>query len=374
MGERGDLNNLWKSFRIFLKEQKDKKKKEEEMIRRREKFKKIKSKAKLGFFISLTLTFHLLYYLLPTKKEKNKTIIKLDQKVENIKLHNKFEKVKDDVKKSDTLKELQKCRDDFAFIHTKIGKKDTKFKKDVEEEIVKVDKKIEEKNPNKKEPEIDLARVIVPVVAIAEDVITKPKKIENKEEENKKRKEEKKQEEKKLEKINKDKINQTKNELSKAILYINKQIELQNARTPKKTGKLSFFKKTIKETLSTSLIAQVLFRNPAITLFTSAIVVNNNIRSMRKTMNKNVKYINISDMENLKIQKKELDRYTDKVFSNSLFQLSTFRQELLNKYGKEVNYNNELTSILKEIDDLEASINMQKEQINIKTNNSIKHF
>ena len=137
----------------------------------------------------------------------------------------------------------------------------------------------------------------------AEDVITKPKKIENKEEENKKRKEEKKQEEKKLEKINKDKINQTKNELSKAILYINKQIELQNARTPKKTGKLSFFKKTIKETLSTSLIAQVLFRNPAITLFTSAIVVNNNIRSMRKTMNKNVKYINVSDMENLKIQK-----------------------------------------------------------------------
>ena len=315
MGERGDLNNLWKSFRIFLKEQKDKKKKEEEMIRR-EKFNKIKSKAKLGFFISLTLTFHLLYYLLPTKKEKNKTIIKLDQKVENIKLHNKFEKVKDDVKKSDTLKELQKCRDDFVDIHTKIGKKDTKFKKDVEEEIVKVDKKIEEKNPNKKEPEIDLARVIVPVVAIAEDVITKPK----------------------------------------------------------KTGKLSFFKKTIKETLSTSLIAQVLFRNPAITLFTSAIVVNNNIRSMRKTMNKNVKYINVSDMENLKIQKKELDRYTDKVFSNSLFQLSTFRQELLNKYGKEVNYNNELTSILKEIDDLEASINMQKEQINIKTNNSIKHF
>ena len=62
------------------------------------------------------------------------------------------------------------------------------------------------------------------------------------------------------------------------------------------------------------------------------------------------------------------------MFSNSLFQLSTFRQELLNKYGKEVNYNNELTSILKEIDDLEASINMQKEQINIKTNNSIKHF
>ena len=374
MGERGDLNNLWKSFRIFLKEQKDKKKKEEEMIIRREKFKKIKSKAKLGFFISLTLTFHLLYYLLPTKKEKNKTIIKLDQKVENNKINNKNEKVKDDVKKSDTLKELQKCRDDFVDIHTKIGKKDTKFKKDVEEEIVKVDKKIEEKNPNKKEPEIDLARVIVPVVAIAEDVITKPKKIENKEEENKKRKEEKKQEEKKLEKINKDKINQTKNELSKAILYINKQIELQNARTPKKTGKLSFFKKTIKETLSTSLIAQVLFKNPAITLFTSAIVVNNNIRSMRKTMNKNVKYINVSDMENLKIQKKELDRYTDKVFSNSLFQLSTFRQELLNKYGKEVNYNNELTSILKEIDDLEASINMQKEQINIKTNNSIKHF
>ena len=373
MGERGDLNNLWKSFRIFLKEQKDKKKKEEEMIRR-EKFNKIKSKAKLGFFISLTLTFHLLYYLLPTKKEKNKTIIKLDQKVENIKLHNKFEKVKDDVKKADTEKELQKCRDDFVDIHTKIGKKDTKFKKDVEEEIVKVDKKIEEKNPNKKEPEIDLARVIVPVVAIAEDVITKPKKIENKEEENKKKKEEKKQEEKKLEKINKDKINQTKNELSKAILYINKQIELQNARTPKKTGKLSFFKKTIKETLSTSLIAQVLFRNPAITLFTSAIVVNNNIRSMRKTMNKNVKYINVSDMENLKFQKKELDRYTDKVFSNSLFQLSTFRQELLNKYGKEVNYNNELTSILKEIDDLEAYINMQKEQINIKTNNSIKHF
>ena len=79
-------------------------------------------------------------------------------------------------------------------------------------------------------------------------------------------------------------------------------------------------------------------------------------------------------MKKKKKKKKELDRYTDKVFSNSLFQLSTFRQELLNKYGKEVNYNNELTSILKEIDDLEASINMQKEQINIKTNNSIKHF
>lgn len=373
MGERGDINNLWKSFRIFLKEQKEKKKKEEEMIRR-EKFKTIKSKAKLGFFISLTLTLNLLYYLIPIKKEKNKTIIKLDKKVENIKLHNKFDKVKDNVKKADTEKELQKCRDDFVDIHTKIDKKDTEFKKDVEEEIVKVDKKIEEKNPNKKEPEIDLARVIVPVVAIAEDVITKPKKNENKEEENKKKKEEKKQEEKKIENINKDKINQTKNELSKAILYINKQIELQQARTPKRTGKLSFFKKTIKETLSTSLITQVLFRNPAITLFTSAIVVNNNIRSMRKTMNKNVKYINVSDMENLKIQKKELDRYTDKVFSNSLFQLSTFRQELLNKYGKEVNYNKELISILKEIDDLEASINMQKEQINIKTNNSIKHF
>ena len=48
--------------------------------------------------------------------------------------------------------------------------------------------------------------------------------------------------------------------------------------------------------------------------------------------------------------------------------------EIADKYGKEVNYNNELRSILKEIDDLEASINMQKEQINIKTNNSIKHF
>ena len=57
MGERGDLNNLWKSFRIFLKEQKDKKKKEEEMIRR-EKFNKIKSKAKLGFFISLTFVIY----------------------------------------------------------------------------------------------------------------------------------------------------------------------------------------------------------------------------------------------------------------------------------------------------------------------------
>lgn len=347
MGDRGSLKNLWKSFRIFLKQQKKKKEKEEKIIRTK-RITKIKNNAKLGFFISLTAFFHLFYYLIPKREEKR--ITKLDIKVENLKIYNKFEKVKENVTKAKNIGELEVCRKDLVDIHKKVEKKDKKMKKAITTEINHVDELIEKKNPIKKDPVVDISPIVIPVVAIAENVITK--------------------EPVKKQEIDKQKLNKTKSELSNSIRYINKQLELQNVRLTKKPSKMHFIKKTIKDTVGASVITSVLFANPVIVLFTNAIIINNNIRSMRKSMNKDVKYLNVDDLDNINIKKRELERYADRVFSNSLFQLESFRKELISKYGK----SEQLAPVLLEIDTLKAEIHSQQESIKTKTNNMTKRL
>ena len=362
MGEKGDLKNLWKNFWLFLKKEKENKKKEEEkIILRRKKLKQIKDNANIALLVTGVMLVKVISFVLPSTKKKEEEIkTKKDVLIELKKL----DKIDEKIEKSKTEDELFKCRDELVDIHEKANKKsEVKEKEKVEkksaEMIKKVDKKLDEINPIKKENEISIGDILMPgIEASISDVINK--KSKDKKEENKQIKEERKEEKKKQVKADINEATQIKNELDTAILFIEKQTELQkvilNSNIQKKPV---IFKKLLANTLTTTLVTQKLFTNPAITLFANAIIINNTMRGMRKRLNKKVEPIHVNDLSNTILRYKELERYTKSVFSNSLFQVNAFKKEFKEKYKDEIKTNPELSNMLKEVELIESYIRIQ---------------
>jgi hypothetical protein len=362
MGEKGDLKNLWKNFWLFLKKEKENKKKEEEkIILRRKKLKQIKDNTNIALLVTGVMLVKVISFVLPSTKKKEEEIkTKKDVLIELKKL----DKIDEKIEKSKTEDELFKCRDELVDIHEKASKKsEVKEKEKVEkksaEMIKKVDKKLDEINPIKKENEISIGDILMPgIEASISDVINK--KSKDKKEENKQIKEERKEEKKKQIKADINEATQIKNELDTAILFIEKQTELQkvilNSNIQKKPV---IFKKLVANTLTTTLVTQKLFANPAITLFANAIIINNTMRGMRKRLNKKVEPIHVNDLSNTILRYKELERYTKSVFSNSLFQVNAFKKEFKEKYKDEIKTNPELSNMLKEVELIESYIRIQ---------------
>lgn len=362
MGEKGDLKNLWKNFWLFLKkEEEEKKKEEEEIIKRRKKIKKAKDNMQIALLVTGVMAVKVVAFVIPSFKKKEEVIETKKDVIIELK---KLDKIEEKVEKSKTEDELLKCRDEIVDIHEKAKKKsEVKEKEKVEKKsldmIKKVDKKLDEINPIKKEQEVTISDVILPGVEIAMETAIN-KKASNIKEENKQIKEEKKEEKKKQ--INAD-INEAKkirNELDTAILFIEKQTELQKVITNTNIQKKpAVFGKLLSNTLTTTVITQSLFANPAITLFANAVIINNTMRQMRKKMNKKVEPIHVNDLSNTIVRYKELERYTKSVFSNSLFQINAFKKEFKEKYKDELKTNKELIDMLKEVELIESYVKIQ---------------
>ena len=362
MGEKGDLKNLWKNFWLFLKNEKEvKKKKEEEMIIRRKKIKKIKDNTQIALLVTGVMMVKVVAFVLPSFKKKEEIIETKKDVIIELK---KLDKIDEKIEKSKTEDELLKCRDELVDIHEKAKKKSEvkekeKVEKKSEEMVKKVDKKLDEINPNKKKQEISIGDIIMPgVEASVSSVINK--KSKDKKEENNQIKEEKKAEKKKQINADINEAKQIRNELDTAILFIEKQTELQKAIVNSNIQKKpTVFGKLLSNTLTTTVITQSLFANPAITLFANAIIINNTMRQMRKKMNKKVEPIHVNDLSSTIIRYKELERYTKSVFSNSLFQISAFKKEFKEKYKDELKTNKELNDMLREVELIESYVKIQ---------------
>lgn len=373
MGEKGDLKNLWKNFWLFLKKDKEQKKKqEEEIIMRRKKMKKIKDNTQIALLVSGVMMVKVASFVLPSFKEKKE---KIENKKDVIIELQKLDKIDDKIKESKTEDELLEIRDELIDINQKAKKKSEvkekeKVEKKSEDMIKKVDKKLDEINPIKKENEVSIGDIIMPgVEASVTNVINK--KSKDKKEENRQIKEEKKEEKKKQINANINDVTKIKNELDAAIMFIEKQTQLQKVIVDSNIQKKpTVFGKLIKNTLTTTVITQSLFANPAITLFSNAIIINNTIRQMRKKMNKKVEPIHVNDLSNTIMRYKELERYTKSVFSNSLFQINAFKKEFKEKYKDELKTNKEVIDMMKEIELIESyvKIQMTNQQNKIKKN------
>ena len=77
MGERGDLKNLWKNFRLYLENKKKEKEKEEEIIRRMKKKKKRKDNFKLSLLIASVFAIRIVAFVIPSFKKEE---INLEEK------------------------------------------------------------------------------------------------------------------------------------------------------------------------------------------------------------------------------------------------------------------------------------------------------
>lgn len=372
MGERGDLKNLWKNFRLYLENKKKEKEKEEEIIRRMKKKKKRKDNFKLSLLIASVFAIRIIAFVIPSFKKEE---IKLEDKKDLFKLKNKIDSIDDKINKAKNQDDLLKTRDELCDVQIAVEKKkETKEKEKVKnlanDKMEKLDKKLEELSP-KKEKEITIDSIILPGVnALAND---KKKSTNNIKQNNENIKKEKKEEKKN--KINADikEAYKIRSELDSAILFIEKQKELQNVLSNSKIqSKKTIFGKLVSNTLTTTVVTASLFANPAITLFANAVVINNTMRTMRKKMNKNVNAISVSEFKNQNIRNKEIERYTKSVFSNSLHQIVAFKKEFKENYKHDMN-NPEVIAMLKEIDSIESYVKIQMVNMNKKVKEEVSY-
>ena len=274
---------------------------------------------------------------------------------------------------NDVMESTQKAADMYLD-EIREMKKETKEKEKVKnlanDKMEKLDKKLEELSP-KKENEITIDSIILPGVnALAND---KKKSTNNIKQNNENIKKEKKEEKKN--KINADikEAYKIRSELDSAILFIEKQKELQNVLSNSKIqSKKTIFGKLVSNTLTTTVVTASLFANPAITLFANAVVINNTMRTMRKKMNKNVNAISVSEFKNQNIRNKEIERYTKSVFSNSLHQIVAFKKEFKENYKHDMN-NPEVIAMLKEIDSIESYVKIQMVNMNKKVKEEVSY-
>lgn len=126
--------------------------------------------------------------------------------------------------------------------------------------------------------------------------------------------------------------------------------------------------------LCASISPLFFFKNKIVGTFTSAILLDNSIRSLRRSISdnkKNVSYIRTNGLELLLKEHKEIEQRTKEIFDDSLNQLTFFKTDFINKYGRHINGNIELQNMMNEICDIEEYI-ISKQNEYKKENERIK--
>ncbi len=116
------------------------------------------------------------------------------------------------------------------------------------------------------------------------------------------------------------------------------------------------------------------FRNKVVGGFTSSILLNNSIRSMRRSLTddrRSISYIKTNGLELLIKEHSEIERRTKDMFNDSYKQLNVFKSDFIKKYGLYINGNIELTNMMREIYSIEEYIVNKQEEFK-KENEHIK--
>ena len=324
----------------------------------------------ISLLIASVFAIRIVAFVIPSFKKEE---INLEEKKDLFNLKNKIDSIDDKIDKAKNQDDLLKTRDELCDVQIAVEKKkETKEKEKVKnlanDKMEKLDKKLEELSP-KKEKEITIDSIILPGVDMLAN--GKKKSTNDIKQNNENIKKEKKEEKKN--KINADikEAYKIRSELDSAILFIEKQKELQNVLSNSKIqSKKTIFGKLVSNTLTTTVVTASLFANPAITLFANAVVINNTMRTMRKKMNKNVNAISVSEFKNQNIRNKEIERYTKSVFLNSLHQITAFKKEFKENYKHDMN-NPDVIAMLKEIDSIESYVKIQMANMNKKVKEEV---
>ena len=153
-------------------------------------------------------------------------------------------------------------------------------------------------------------------------------------------------------KQNKIKIQKLKKEMMEIKPILKKKSFLFKLRT--------FMLGSIKTVLS--LVPLKLFKNKTLGVLTSAVLVNNSIRSMRNTLRKEEYYLDYIAFENIHNKLTSTLSDMDKieyVCKDSLEQISSFKQELNQKYEMDEN----LVSVFNELKILEDDVHLKLEEV-----------
>lgn len=116
------------------------------------------------------------------------------------------------------------------------------------------------------------------------------------------------------------------------------------------------------------------FRNKVVGGFTSSILLNNSIRSMRRSLTDDrrlISYIRTNGLELLIKEHSEIERRTKDMFDDSYKQLNFFKSDFIKKYGLYIDSNIELTNMMNEIYSIEEYIINKQEEFR-KENEHIK--
>ena len=116
------------------------------------------------------------------------------------------------------------------------------------------------------------------------------------------------------------------------------------------------------------------FRNKVVGGFTSSILLNNSIRSMRRSISnerKTISYIKTNGLELLIKEHSEIEKRTKDIFDDSFRQLAFFKSDFIKKYGLYIDSNIELTNMMKEINSIEEYIVTKQDEFK-KENDNIK--
>lgn len=111
-----------------------------------------------------------------------------------------------------------------------------------------------------------------------------------------------------------------------------------------------------------SLIPMKLFKNKTIGILTSAVLINNSIRSMRNTMRKEEYYLDYLGYERINNKATSTISNMDKIYyicEDSLEHIQSLKQELLMKYE----INEDLENIISEINALEENVASKMRQV-----------
>lgn len=296
--------------------------------------------------------------------EVNNTEELFDLKKEVEKLEEKFKK--DELKEED-LKKL----DQFLLLY---NTEEIRMLKS------KIDDKIEKVATKELNEELATQEKVNPAISeilekeeIKEQQTEKKKEIEKKQEQEKKDQEEKKD-------IPESSLSL---DFKMATIIVSKQItgmeNKVNQARKSVSNKPIFFEKIrsmVSNTLRfcASISPLFFFKNKIVGTFISAVLLDNSIRSLRRSISdnkKNVSYIRTNGLELLLKEHKEIEQRTKQIFDDSLNQLTFFKTDFIHKYGQHINGNIELENMMNEICDIEEYI-ISKQNEYKKENERIK--
>lgn len=310
-----------------------------------------------------------------TKDKVNQIKTKLPEvtnKEELFDLKKELEKLEEKFKKNELKEEDLKKLDQFLLLYNTEEIRMLKVK--IEDKI----KKIVTEESNEQVPIQIKVNAVVPEILKKEEEKKEQNKETKKEIEKAKEKDKKEQEEKKEipESSLSSDLRMTTTIISKQIIgmenRVNQARKLVNDKPIFFVRIGSMVSSTLR--LCASISPFFFFKNKIVGTFTSALLLDNSIRSLRRGISdnkKNVSYIRTNGLELLLKEHKEIEQRTKEIFDDSLEQLTFFKTDFIHKYGRHINGNIELQNMMNEIFDIEEYI-VSKQNEYKKENERIK--